>query len=100
MARISEITVVELNTLSSKFGLTAVSDRELKFIREYCTVMGPLTLALAILQGEENCYFGTLLPTLETLTTKTMELKNGLQVLVDLPEVFVMVRTYYSFECI
>lgn len=97
MVRISEIPVVELNTLSSRFGLTAISERELKFIREYCTVMKPLTVALDILQGEENCFFGTLLPTLETLMMKTMELKNGLQILVDLPEAIVMVRMLSFF---
>lgn len=62
--------------------------------------MRPLTLALDILQGEENCDFGTLLPTLKTLMMKTMELKVGLQILVDLPEAVVMVRMYYLFKCI
>lgn len=55
-------------------------------------------MALDILQGEDNCFFGTLLPTLETLMFKTMEVKkNGLQILVELPEAVVMVRTVFNF---
>ena len=56
-------------------------------------VMKPLTIALDILQGEDNCFHGTLLPTLETLMFKTLDLKSGLQILVDLPEAIVTVRT-------
>ncbi|KAL7857392.1 hypothetical protein SRHO_G00162910 [Serrasalmus rhombeus] len=51
--------------------------------------MKPLTVALDILQGEDNCFYGTLLPTLETLITKTLDLKTGLQILGDLPEAVV-----------
>ncbi|KAK1895163.1 ATPase 5 plasma membrane-type, partial [Dissostichus eleginoides] len=51
--------------------------------------MKPLTVALDILQGEENCYFGTLLPTLETLMSKTLEMKDSLTVATGLPEAIV-----------
>ena len=60
LARICGIPMVELNTIASKFGLTAVTECEHQFIREYCTVMKPLTVALDILQGEDQCYHGTL----------------------------------------
>lgn len=58
--------------------------------------MKPLTVALDILQGEDNCFYGTLLPTLETLISKTLDLKSGLQILGDLPEAVVKVRTSIS----
>ncbi|KAI4832197.1 hypothetical protein KUCAC02_015172 [Chaenocephalus aceratus] len=48
--------------------------------------MKPLTVALDILQGEDNCYFGTLLPTLETLMSKTLDMKDSLTVETGLPE--------------
>ncbi|KAI4819688.1 hypothetical protein KUCAC02_004928 [Chaenocephalus aceratus] len=51
--------------------------------------MKPLTVALDILQGEDNCYFGTLLPTLETLMSKTLEMKDSLTVATGLPEAIV-----------
>uniref|UniRef100_A0A3B4AKI6 HAT C-terminal dimerisation domain-containing protein n=1 Tax=Periophthalmus magnuspinnatus TaxID=409849 RepID=A0A3B4AKI6_9GOBI len=93
LARISEISVVELNTISYNFGLTAITEREHQFIREYCPVMRPLTVALDILQREDNCFPGTLLPMLVTLMLKTLERKSGLQILVDLPDAIVRVRT-------
>uniref|UniRef100_A0A8D0A9S2 HAT C-terminal dimerisation domain-containing protein n=1 Tax=Sander lucioperca TaxID=283035 RepID=A0A8D0A9S2_SANLU len=71
LARICEISKVDLNTISSKLGLTAITEREHQFLKEYCTVMKPLTVALDILQGEDNCFHGTLLPTMETLMLKT-----------------------------
>ncbi len=92
LARICEIPIVELNTISSKFGLKAITEREHQFLREYCMVMKPLTVALDILRGEDNCFHSTLLPTLETLMFKTLDLKSDLQIL-DLPEAIVTVRT-------
>lgn len=97
LARISEIPVVKLNTISSKLQLKCISEREHQFLREYCAVMKPLTVALDILQGEDNCFYGTLLPTLETLMSKTLELKNGLQILVGLPDAIVQVRAVILF---
>ena len=38
LARICGIPMVELNTIASKFGLTAITEREHQLIREYCTV--------------------------------------------------------------
>ncbi|RXN02294.1 AC9 transposase [Labeo rohita] len=97
LARMCDIPVAELNTISCKFGMTAITEREHQFIREYCTVMKPLTVALDILQGEDNCFHGTLLPTVETLIFKTLELNSGLQILVDLPEAVVMaIKTRFA----
>ncbi|KAL3992372.1 protoporphyrin/coproporphyrin ferrochelatase [Sarotherodon galilaeus] len=97
LARICEISLVELNTIFSKFGLTAMTEREHQFIREYCTVMRPLTVALDILQGEDNTFYGILLPTLETLMFKTLELSSGLQILENLPEAVVTaIKTRFS----
>uniref|UniRef100_A0A3B1K3A6 HAT C-terminal dimerisation domain-containing protein n=1 Tax=Astyanax mexicanus TaxID=7994 RepID=A0A3B1K3A6_ASTMX len=93
LARICEISIVDLNTISSKFGSKAITEKEHQFLKEYCIAMKPLTVALDILQG--ICYHGTLLPTLETLMMKTLELKRALQILVDLPEAIVEVRTTF-----
>lgn len=92
LARISEISMADLSTISLKLGLAAITEREHQFIKEYCTVMQPLTIALDILQGEGNCFHGTLLPTLEMLMVKTQALKDGLQKLKDLPDAIVTVR--------
>nr|XP_013769624.1 PREDICTED: uncharacterized protein LOC102215879 [Pundamilia nyererei] len=89
------ISLVELNTIFSKFGLTAMTEREHQFIREYCTAMRPLTVDLDILQGEDNTFYGILLPTLETLMFMTLELSSDLQILENLPEA-VVTKTRFS----
>ena len=40
-------------------------------MKEYCVVLEPLSRGLDILQGEDCCYCGTLLPTLQTIVKKT-----------------------------
>ncbi|XP_041824825.1 uncharacterized protein LOC121644391 [Melanotaenia boesemani] len=102
LERISKIPLVDLNTLSSTLQLKCFNEREHQCIREYCAVMNPLSVALDILQGEENCFYGTLLPTLESLMTKTLEVKNGLQILVGLPDAVIQaVKTRFApvLEC-
>ncbi|KAK7907615.1 hypothetical protein WMY93_016227 [Mugilogobius chulae] len=51
--------------------------------------MNPLTVALDILQAEDNCFNGTLLPTLETFIWKTNDLRSGLQILKELPKALI-----------
>ncbi|XP_015243119.1 PREDICTED: uncharacterized protein LOC107092915 [Cyprinodon variegatus] len=65
--------------------------------QDYCVTMKPLTVALDILQGEENCYFGILLPTLETLMSNILEVKDSLTVATGLPEAIVQVRNNQHF---
>jgi len=50
----------------------------LLFLKEYCKVLQPFTRGLDILQGEKKCFYGTLLPTLETVLKKTRDMKADL----------------------
>ncbi|XP_060781928.1 uncharacterized protein LOC132889445 [Neoarius graeffei] len=87
---ITDIPSPELNSLCSSLGIKSLTEREYIFLKEYCTVMKPLTVALDILQGEDNCYYGSLLPTLETLMSRTLVLRNGLsRMTAGLPDVIV-----------
>ena len=52
------------NTLDSTLSLPTFKDAEIKFLEEYVIVLRPLAAAIEILQGENNCYLGYLLPTL------------------------------------
>ena len=66
-------------------------------MQEYCTVMKPLTVALDILQGDE-CAYGTLLPTLTSLMSKTLALKDDLsKMTASLPDAIVKVRLLFGF---
>jgi len=57
------------------------------FLKEYCAVLKPLSCGLDILQGEDSCFYGILLPTLETIIKKTnakkFELSAAIVGLVD-----------------
>lgn len=96
VASITEIHLNDLTTICDRLGLKCFSDRELQFLKEYCAITKPLTVALDILQGEDNCYYGTLLPTLEVLMAKTLEKKEGLTVAMGLPDAIVQVRNIPS----
>ncbi|KTF90058.1 hypothetical protein cypCar_00037318 [Cyprinus carpio] len=98
VARITEISRPQLTTLCSQLGVRAFSEREYKFLVEYCTVTKPLTKALDRLQGENDCYYGNLLPTLESLMSKTLALRPGLsEMMANLPDVIVQaIKTRFA----
>ena len=52
---------------------------ELSFIAEYVTVMQPLANALDILQGEQKCFLGVLLPTIVCLKNKLIQCKSSMK---------------------
>ncbi len=71
-------------TLNSRF-----KDTELEFLTLYEAVMKPVATALDVLQGEEDTFMGTLLPTivylLECLKKEKEKLqRNGKQYMVPL----------------
>jgi len=54
-------------------------ENEVAFVKEYCSVMQPLAVALDILQAENKCYIGFLLPTLISLECKLRALKPSVK---------------------
>ncbi|XP_028454241.1 uncharacterized protein LOC114568789 [Perca flavescens] len=89
-ARITEMPLSDINKLCTQLQIKCMNDREYQFLKEYCSIMKPFTVALDILQGEDTCFYGTLQPTLEVLMAKTLAAKNGLtQMTTGLPEVIV-----------
>ena len=69
--RIIENGSTELNELCTKLDVRCFSEIELKFLTEYSTILKPLAGGLDIPQGEDNCFYGVFLPTLETIVKKT-----------------------------
>ena len=74
--RITENSLTDLNELCTRLDLRCFSERELSFLKEYHKVLKPLARGLDILQGEDNCFYGTLLPTLETILKKVRAMKS------------------------
>uniref|UniRef100_A0A8C5FPP2 BED-type domain-containing protein n=1 Tax=Gadus morhua TaxID=8049 RepID=A0A8C5FPP2_GADMO len=89
-ARITEMPLTNINNLCTQFQIKCMNDREYQFLKEYCAIMKPFTVALDILQGEDTCFYGTLQPTIEVLMAKTLAMRNGLSPMTNgLPEVIV-----------
>ena len=74
--RITENSVMDLNELCTRLDLWCFSEKEISFLKEYHKVLKPLARGLDILQGEDNCFYGTLLPTLETILKKVRAMKS------------------------
>ena len=73
--RIIDNPLTDLNELCTKLELRCFNEKEFAFLKEYCQVLKPLARGLDILQGENNCFYGTLLPTLETILKKVRVMK-------------------------
>ena len=71
VTRVVENSLADLNYLCTRIEIRNFTERELTFLKEYCTALEPLSRGLDILQGEDCCYYGTLLPTLTTIIKKT-----------------------------
>ena len=74
--RITKNSLTDLNELGSRLDLCCFSERELGNLKEYHKVLEPLARGLDILQGEEHCFYGTLLPTLEKNLKKVKTMKS------------------------
>lgn len=71
VSRVIDNPSAVLNEFCNDIGVRSFSEKELAFLKEYCVVLEPLSKGLDILQGEDRCYYGTLLPTLHTIIKKT-----------------------------
>jgi len=84
--------LVDLNQLCTRLDIRCITEREYQFLKEYCKVLKPVCMALDILQGEDECFYGILQPTLEILMTKILALKEDLShMMADLPDLIVQV---------
>ena len=96
LRRVIDNPIADLNRLCTELGIRCFSEREYQFVKEYCQVVKPLTIALDILQGEDNCFHGTILPTLDALMARTLGLKDTLsRVPASLPDFIVEVIIKY-----
>ncbi|KAL1250771.1 hypothetical protein QQF64_018567 [Cirrhinus molitorella] len=95
LSRVTDIPLVDLNQLCTRLDIRGMTEREYQLLKEYCKVLKPVCMALDILQGEDDCYYGTLQPTLEILMAKILALKEGLSnLMANLPDLIVQVSLY------
>uniref|UniRef100_A0A8C1KYA6 BED-type domain-containing protein n=1 Tax=Cyprinus carpio TaxID=7962 RepID=A0A8C1KYA6_CYPCA len=100
LSRISQIALTDLNTLCNQMGIKCITEKEYHFLKEYCAILKPLSTALDILQGEDHYYYGTILPTLEVLMSKTLALQSGLSAMTSgLPDAIVKYAMFFFCCC-
>ena len=78
VAQITENPISELNELCVKVEVRCFSDSGITFLNAFCTIFKKLFRRLHLLQSEDDCFFGTLLPTSETVIKKVKIVKAGL----------------------
>lgn len=62
---------LNLEPLCTELQIPKFSAIDIEYLKEYCNIMKPFADVLDFLQGEENVYYGLLLPSLVTLKVKT-----------------------------
>ena len=80
VVRIIENESAKLDELCTKLNLCWFNKRELSFLKEYCKVLQPFAQGLDILQGEEKCFYGTLLPILQIDVKNIRDMKPNLSI--------------------
>ena len=85
--------MTDLNTISNRLH-PKFCEKQHPFLKEYYAIIKPFMVALDILQGDDNCCHGTLLPTLKVLMSKTVEMRDGLWVTIGLTDAIVQVRKW------
>jgi hypothetical protein len=64
----------KLSEVCKTIGVPVLLQAEFSFLKEYIMVMAPLAASLDILQGDQNCALGFVLPTLTVLKTKLLNM--------------------------
>lgn len=65
-----------LHNLTKHLGLPPFRETEIEYLQEYVTVMSPIAIALDRLQGDKDCLYGVLLPTLLAVDKKLKRLST------------------------
>uniref|UniRef100_A0A8C1LYG1 BED-type domain-containing protein n=1 Tax=Cyprinus carpio TaxID=7962 RepID=A0A8C1LYG1_CYPCA len=86
LSRVADMPLVDLNQFCTRLDIRCITEREYQFIKEYCKVLKPVCMALDILQGEDQCFYGTLQPTLEILMTKILSSSGWCPKVMQEPE--------------
>lgn len=62
--KLSRLTESQLNGICDQLKLAILHHQETMFLKEYTAILKPLAYSIHLLQGEKNCYFGYIVPTI------------------------------------
>uniref|UniRef100_H3A7R3 HAT C-terminal dimerisation domain-containing protein n=1 Tax=Latimeria chalumnae TaxID=7897 RepID=H3A7R3_LATCH len=83
------MSIEHLSIVCDEMGVAKFKMHEITFLKDYCKVLKPLAMALDILQGEEKCFYGYILPTLLKLMDCLQHSKVDLKVATSLPDAII-----------
>ncbi|XP_056325778.1 uncharacterized protein LOC130238705 [Danio aesculapii] len=63
----------QLNDICDRLSVSKLHPQEITFLKEYTTILQPLCYSIDLLQGEKNCFFGFIVPTIISLKAKLAE---------------------------
>ncbi|KAK5866555.1 hypothetical protein PBY51_020738 [Eleginops maclovinus] len=67
------LTESQLNGICGQLKVAKLHPQEMMFLIEYTAILKPLAYSINLLQGEKNCYFGYIVPTILSLKAKLAE---------------------------
>ena len=73
--------------------ISCFTENDYDYLKEYVTIMEPIAKAIDFVQGENDTFYGNILPTLATIKVKLSRLSSILKILTPLVE-----RLMLSFE--
>ena len=65
-----------MKDLCQKLYLPELSESEVEFLREYCTVLEPIAMAIDKVQGEQFSFYGDAIPVLRQTETSLKTIQN------------------------
>ena len=68
--RVVEIGIDNVNKCQTELGQSLMTQADIAFLTGYVALMKPLVLAMKLLEGENDCYMGQLIPTVMGLQNK------------------------------
>lgn len=71
--KLMSLTESQLNGICDQLKLAKLHPQETMFLKEYTAILKPLAYSINLLQGEKNCYFGYIVPTILSLKAKLAE---------------------------
>uniref|UniRef100_A0A8D0D640 BED-type domain-containing protein n=1 Tax=Sander lucioperca TaxID=283035 RepID=A0A8D0D640_SANLU len=71
--KLMSLTESQLNGICDQLKVTKLHPQETMFLKEYTAILKPLAYSINLLQGEKNCYFGYIVPTILSLKAKLAE---------------------------